>query len=88
MLLAQSLDLIQIGTSIASIGTPALLGIGLYIVDSRREKERSAHEAEKAAIRSEADRKLQAAQDKLDAFQNAQIAQQAALLAQLTGGAK
>lgn len=85
MLLAQSLDLIEIGTSIASIGTPALLGIGLYIVDARREAERRACEAEKATIRADYEKRLQSAQDRLDEFQNQRIAEQAALLASLRG---
>ena len=83
-----SLDILEIGKAIGSVGAPALLGIAVYVLDKRREAERAACEAEKRVIQEAGDRKLQAAQDKLDEFQNTRIKEQAALIAALSGGAK
>lgn len=84
-----SLDLFAIAKDVAQLGTPALLAVGLYVIDQRRERERSACEAEKVAIRAEAEKKLQAAQDKLDAFQDARIRELSEMYRQATsGGAK
>ncbi len=74
-LLAQSLDLIEIGKAIASLGGTVLLGIATYVLWHKREADNAAAAA-----------KLQAAQDKLDAFQEARIKELAATLAALGGG--
>ncbi len=73
--LAQSLDLVEIGKLIGSLGGTTLLGIATFVLWSRREADRVAHEA-----------RLQAAQDKLDAFQEARIKELAGLLSSLGGG--
>ena len=75
MELAQSLDLLEIGKAIGSIGAPALLGGAVYVLWGTLKTER----AESAAA-------LKAAQDKLDAFQERALMEQKALIMQLTGG--
>lgn len=73
--LAQSLDLVEVGKTIGSLGSTTLLGIAVFVLWRKLDAERDA-----------AATKLQAAQDKLDAFQEARIKELAATLAALGGG--
>lgn len=72
--LAQSLDLVEIGKLVGSLGSATLLGIATYVLWSKREAERVAYEA-----------KLQAAQDKLDKFQDDRIKELSGWLDSLGG---
>lgn len=60
--LAQSLDLVEVGKTIGSLGSTTLLGIAVFVLWRKLDAERDA-----------AATKLQAAQDKLDTFQDARI---------------
>ena len=95
LLAEASLDLLEIGKAIGGVGAPALLGLAVYVLWTKREAAALAHAAEVKALRDACtvdvrrereagDVKLASAQDKLDTFQEAALREQRALLADLT----
>ena len=99
MLLAEGIDLIEIGKAIGALSGPALLGIAALTLWLRREGDRIAYEAKREADRVAADakreadrveyqRQIQAAQAKLDDFQEARIRELERMYSAAIGGAK
>lgn len=99
LLLAQGIDLIEIGKAVGSLSATALLGIAAIILwwrresdrvehEAKREADRIAAEAKREADRVDAERRIQAAQAKLDDYQEARIRELERMYSAAIGGGK